>query len=216
MPTDAITRLLLAGILACLIVLVVQGFGGEPPLRGGPLEEGGSGRYDVFSTRAGTPVLIRTDTVTGRVWKLELRGGRDRWVETIEPDAKAAGASASAPPETAPHPAPAPAPSPEPAAGTAPEAGSASPDLATWLEAARKTDLPPDIRIWAITQLGAVGDPRSTEALVAVLSDSDSRVVTAAVAAVASRREDARVAEALAALRAHPDPAVQAALAGLE
>jgi hypothetical protein len=225
MPTDATTRLLLAGILACLIVLVVQGLG-SGPRAGGALEEGGAGRYDVFSTRAGTPVLIRTDTATGRVWKLELRGGRDRWIQLIEPDEKPAGtredaASQAEPVPAAPEPpAPEPAtpsiPAPEPAAAPSPEpAAAAGDDLATYLEAVRKTDLPPDIRIWAVTQLGASDDPRSTEALAGALRDADLRVAAAAVAAVATRRDDPRVAEALAALRASPDPAIQAALAAL-
>jgi hypothetical protein len=228
MQADAITRLLLAGILACLVVLVFQGLGREAPAHGGPLEEGGVGRYDVTSTRAGTPVLIRTDTVSGRVWKLELRGGRDRWIELIEPDAKPSGEhSAAEPPEAAPvapaaPPASAPAspaaqPAPAPPAGSASEPGDASEsDLDTWLEAARKTELPPDIRIWAITQLGGSGDPRSTQALVGALGDPDPRVIAAAVAAVASRRADAGVSEALASLRENPDPAVQAALGALE
>jgi hypothetical protein len=226
MQADVTTRLLLAGILACLIVLVVQGLGREAPAHGGSLEAGGVGRYDVMSTRAGAPVLIRTDTVTGRVWKLELRGGRDRWIELIEPDAKPAGerAEAASPPDPAPAAGAPPAPGSPPAASLtlapadpAPEPADVSgADLDTWLEAARKTDLPTDIRIWAITQLGTSGDPRSTQALVGALRDPEPRVIAAAVAAVASRRADASVSEALASLRENPDPAVQAALGALE
>jgi hypothetical protein len=224
MPTDTTTRLLLAGILACLIVLIVQGLGSEAQ-PGGPLQAGGAGRYDVFSTRAGAPVLIRTDTATGRVWKLELRGGRDRWVELIEPDDEPAGARAGAPAPAQPAPSAPVAPpaevTPAPAAVT-PAPAAAQPgepaghDLDQYLEAARKTGLPPDIRIWAVGQLGRSDDARSTEALVGALGDADPRVIAAAVAAVASRRDEPRVAEALAALRSNPDPGIQAALAVLE
>lgn len=81
MQPDSVTRALLALILICLVILIVQGVseGGFQP---------GWGRYSVTGMRAGAPVLIRTDTVTGQVWKLELRGGGDRWVPFSEPDAE--------------------------------------------------------------------------------------------------------------------------------
>ena len=52
MHTDTLTRLLLVGILLCLIVLVAQGFGS-----GSASGIGGWGRYQVMGMRAGTPVL---------------------------------------------------------------------------------------------------------------------------------------------------------------
>ena len=55
MNQDVTTRLLLLGILLCLIALVVQGFAGSSDV----------GRYTLTGMRAGAPVLIRTDTATG-------------------------------------------------------------------------------------------------------------------------------------------------------
>jgi hypothetical protein len=81
MQPDSVTRALLALILVCLVILIAQGVsdrGFQP----------GWGRYSVTGMRAGAPVLIRTDTVTGQVWKLELRGGGDKWVAFTEPDAE--------------------------------------------------------------------------------------------------------------------------------
>ena len=97
MQTDTATRLLLAGILVCLIVLIVQGYGSGA---------GTPGRYLMMATRAGTPILIRMDTATGRVWKQELRGGRGRWVEFQEPAEEEASETAMAPPESVEAPAP--------------------------------------------------------------------------------------------------------------
>src|SRR5262245_44279305 len=134
MQADSTTRLLLAGILACLIVLIVQGLGSGASLHGAPLEEGGVGRYRVFSTRAGNPLLIRTDTASGRVWRLELRGGRDRWIELIEPDEKPSEPTPDAAAETAPHAAASEATAPTPAGDEAPEpAAGAGHDVDTWL-----------------------------------------------------------------------------------
>jgi len=80
MPSDSATRVLLALILLCLVILVVQGLTDDGGF------DTGWGRYQVTGMRAGAPVLIRTDTVTGKVWKLELRGGGDRWVAFHEPE----------------------------------------------------------------------------------------------------------------------------------
>jgi hypothetical protein len=77
MQSDSVTRLLLAGIFVCLVILVGQG------MRSAGSE--GAGRYSVTGLRAGGPILVRVDTVTGRVWKLELRDASDRWVEFREP-----------------------------------------------------------------------------------------------------------------------------------
>lgn len=87
MQSDAATRILLASILLCLVLLTVQSFiAGRAP-------DPSIGRYSVTGIRAGGPMLVRADRVTGRVWKLELRSASDTWVEFRE----SAGGSAAAP-----------------------------------------------------------------------------------------------------------------------
>jgi hypothetical protein len=86
MQSDAATRILLASILLCLLILVVRGSTGE---RGPEV-----GRYSVTGMRAGGPILVRADSVTGRTWKLELHGSGERWVEFRDAEP---GAAASAP-----------------------------------------------------------------------------------------------------------------------
>jgi hypothetical protein len=215
MQTDTTTRLLLAGILVCLIVLIVQGYGsgaGTVP-----------GRYLMMATRAGTPILIRMDTATGRVWKQELRGGRGRWVEFQEPGEEEAPETAKAPPEPVEAPVPqeariaipreqAPAPA-TPAAGQ--PGASDGTDLENFAKAVRSDHVPVDIRVWAVTQLSRIHEPSSTEILLEALEDEEPRVVTAAIAAVGTRDHDG-VAEALEATRTNLDPAVQAALEAVE
>ncbi len=80
MQSDAATRILLASILLCLVILIVQGFTGA----GLPADQ--IGRYSVTGLRAGGPILVRADSATGRAWKLDLRGGGapDHWVEFRE------------------------------------------------------------------------------------------------------------------------------------
>ena len=78
MQSDPATRILLASILLCLLILVAQGFTGA---RGS-----GVGRYSVTGMRAGGPILVRADSVTGRAWKLDLRAASDRWVEFQDPE----------------------------------------------------------------------------------------------------------------------------------
>ena len=214
MQTDTTTRLLLAGILACLIALIVQGYGSGA----GTLP----GRYLMMATRAGTPILIRMDTATGRVWKQELRGGRGRWVEFQEPGEDAP-ETATAVPEPVEAPAPKAPRTAEPRAQTrapaipaaGPSGSSTGTDLENFVKAVRSDQVPVDIRVWAVTQLGRVDDPHSTEVLLEALEDEESRVVAAAVAAVGSRDHDG-VAEALETVRTNLDPAVQAALVALE
>jgi hypothetical protein len=79
MQPDSVARVLLTLILVCLVIVIVQGMSDRE-------SQPGSGRYSVTGMRAGAPVLIRTDTLTGQVWKLELRGGGDKWVPFTEPD----------------------------------------------------------------------------------------------------------------------------------
>jgi hypothetical protein len=84
MQPDPATRILLAAILACLAILIVQGF--SSPRTG---SDDAIGRYSVTGLRAGGPMLIRTDSVTGKVWKLDLRGDTDAWIEFHEAAASA-------------------------------------------------------------------------------------------------------------------------------
>ncbi|MGE4651952.1 MAG: HEAT repeat domain-containing protein [Myxococcota bacterium] len=67
------------------------------------------------------------------------------------------------------------------------------------------SELPPEIRSWAATQVGQIRTPAAVEALLVVLDDDEIDVVRAAVDALA-QQEDPRAREALVALRAHPDP----------
>jgi hypothetical protein len=90
MQPDSATRILLALILVCLVILIVQGFTGGA-------ERANVGRYDVTGMRVGGPVLVRTDTATGQTWKLELRGGGNTWQEFREPDASATAPAPAAP-----------------------------------------------------------------------------------------------------------------------
>jgi len=213
MNDDSITRLLLLGILLCLIALVAQGFGATASE---------TGRYTITGMRAGAPVLIRTDSVTGETWKLELRGGGGIWEAFLEPgegdpEAQVSSLSDLGRPEPAAPPAAvnearAPAPPREapalqlPPLPARPVEPRPAPPLAdeesidSFLKAAVRDDLPPEIRIWAVGQLGQSDDPRSTEALLAALESGDDAVRSAAAEALEGR-DDPRVAEALAAQR---------------
>jgi hypothetical protein len=79
MNTDLTTRILLAGILVCLALLVLQGMGTRP-------SDAGAGRYqvDVVNSRRGVSIL-RTDTETGQMWRSEDFPGEARWVRLSEP-----------------------------------------------------------------------------------------------------------------------------------
>jgi hypothetical protein len=85
MQPDAATRILLALILLCLVILIVEGFTGRAE------RSDAVGRYSVTGMRAGGPILVRTDSATGQVWKLELRGNAaDSWALFREPDGASA------------------------------------------------------------------------------------------------------------------------------
>jgi hypothetical protein len=86
MQPDPAVRILLGTIVVCLAILIVQGFAG-PRARG---SQDPTGRYSVTGVRAGGPMLVRADTATGRVWKLDLRGEPGTWVEFREPDSASA------------------------------------------------------------------------------------------------------------------------------
>jgi hypothetical protein len=209
MQADSVTRILLSLILVCLVVLVARSFGGDRGL------EAGWGRYSVTGMRAGSPILIRSDTVSGQVWKLELRGGGDRWIPFAEPDASASAREASPapsatetseveiiePPESLID-LELPPPPPRRSAPAAPPD-----DVVTLLEGLENAELPVDIRVWTAEQLAFVDDPRATAALIAALQDPERAVALAALGGLAGR-EDAKIRPALEALRSHPDPEI--------
>jgi hypothetical protein len=73
MNTDLTTRILLAGILLCLAVLVV----------GGGTDRGSdTGRFqvDLKPGKKGETVIIRTDTTTGQVWHSVGFPSETQWV----------------------------------------------------------------------------------------------------------------------------------------
>lgn len=221
MNTDSTTRLLLIGILVCLIALVAQGFGDASST---------AGRYTLTGMRAGAPVLIRTDTATGEVWKLELRGGGGTWELFREPspredaDAESAAADPALPdppmpptsfdddfgdspelpgldqPEQRKGPKvkfarPAARPPARPPAP--PQVATSEQQLDSFLKAAVREDLPSEIRVWSVVQLGTSDDPRSTDALIDALDTKDPKVRAAAIEALEARDADPRVAQAL-------------------
>lgn len=217
MPADNLTRLLLAGILVALIALVVRG---DPEL---PV--GSEGAYQLYSERAGAPILFRIDTRSGRSWKMELRGGGDRWKPILEPDGSAprADALATVPPPRPRAPAPAPTPTARPEDPAAPPAGpdaASAPlpdpenDVALLVGAIGRSEVPIAVRTWSLQRLGLIPDRRATEALLGALDDSDPVIVAAAARSLA-RKQDPRVAPALAKLADHADAAVREAAAAL-
>jgi hypothetical protein len=206
---DRALHVLLGLILVCLVLLVAQGFG--LGVRAG--EDQGS--YRVNLIKAKPTWLMRVDTVTGRVEKLEIPDG-ERWVTLGEPEPDLAGIGgegldqppplAEAPPEPArrmavPRP-PQPAPTPAPAQTEV-----------TALVAALGPDNPREIRTWAAGLLGsyvAEAPETSRPALIEALGDPDASVVVAAARALGRSRDPESLA-ALESLASHPDAKVRAA-----
>lgn len=86
MNADLITRALLAGILLCLALLVFQGTGGAGP-------QPGRFELEILSVRRGSPIVVRTDTATGRSWRLEGFPDAPRWIDMSEPGVAPAASS---------------------------------------------------------------------------------------------------------------------------
>jgi hypothetical protein len=194
---------------------VAQGFGDS------------AGRYTLTGIRAGSPVLIRTDTATGEVWKLELRGGGGTWQRFSEPgagggaehdDSAAATGSRQGPTGPArddelaataelprldePERRRGPKinfarPSPRPTPPPPPRQAPEE-DIESFLDAVTREDLPPEIRVWSVKQVAQSDDPRSTDVLLAALATQDASVRAAVIEALGTR-DDPRVAEALSA-----------------
>lgn len=235
MQSDSLTRLLLVVMAVCLLVLVVRSF------QDGDGNAAGWGRYQVTGMRAGAPVLIRSDTVTGQVWKLELRGGGGKWVAFTEPDAddaddgsqtsarepKSAGAVDTAsvkreiiePPGAPTEPAAIvkprrvrnPQSPPSPVALSAGATGDQ--EIAALRQAITNPELPIDMRVWAAQRLVSIEDPRATKALLEALGDPDAEVAFAAVEAL-NESEDDEVKAAVEKLREAGDDTVRDRLDG--
>ncbi len=225
MQPDSATRALLALILLCLTVLVVRDLRRDGSSDGAHAP--GWGRYQVTGMRAGAPVLIRTDTVTGQVWKLELRGGGNRWRPFLEPEAagEASAATGSAratereivePPgglEAA-------RAELEAARPTLESLGLSRPpqqqrplkpeEVEVFLQALTQTELPSDMRAWAAGQLASVDTPETLQALILATEDDDAAVAAAAAEAL-GQRSDPAARRALEAATAHADPTVREA-----
>ena len=80
MQVDNLTRALLAGILVCLLILLGQGFGrgsaADDPAAASPSPE----RFTVrtIKLQRGLPLLLRSDTATGQIWRMGLMDA-GRW-----------------------------------------------------------------------------------------------------------------------------------------
>jgi len=86
MQIDNLARALLAGILVCLLLLLGQGWSrgsadGDLAAADSPIPE----RFSLRSVRLqrGPPVLLRSDTATGRVWRMGLMDA-GRWEPLVE------------------------------------------------------------------------------------------------------------------------------------
>ena len=217
MDRDPLVRIFLFGILAALVALVARtGESGGVPV-GVPGASGANGRFALDSARAGSPILFRIDTQTGQTWKLELRGGNDRWKPLYEPDEDATEPAGPPGPRAATARIPAPAPPrqryAEPPPPTPPsQPGREGPewDVPLLVYALKDPDQHVDVRIWCAGRLAVIDEPGSTDGLLAVLEDPEPRIVAAALTALKGR-SDPRIAPALRRARGHADAGVQAA-----
>lgn len=172
---NAQVRWLLILILACLLFLVVRN-----------LMRGDTGRFSVVPLRAGSPVIIRTDTATGESWKLELRAGGERWLPI--PDPGAGGIELELPAAAAQ----APSEEPDPQARAL-----ATDEIKALANAILGDELTPDIRIWSVGQLAATPDRRATTALIQLLGAVDEPQLVSLIREALSQRDDPRARQAL-------------------
>ena len=162
-------RWLLILILACLLFLVVRN-----------LVRGDTGRFSVVPLRAGSPVVIRTDTATGESWKLELRAGGERWVPIRD------GGTALELPDAAP------TEEPDPQARAL-----ATDEIKALANAILGDELTPDVRIWSVGQLAATPDRRATTALIQLLEVVDEPQLVSLIREALAQRDDPRARQAL-------------------
>jgi hypothetical protein len=217
MATDLTTRILVTGILLCVLLLLVQRL--RPAGEGAAAEEGPEkGRYQIIQLATQEePVLLRTDTVTGRMWRSEdlLEGAR--WVALAEPPpeeergafdeptaeeqegrVEPPEAAAAMPPEAAP------------AKPPGPEASGSEVSLEL-LTAMLVPDSPPDMQIWAAEQLAQSSSDAAevVPLLLGALEQEDAEVLVAVIEAL-ERRADAAAVAPLRTLLTHPDAQVRA------
>jgi hypothetical protein len=174
---DARVRWLLIGILGCLLFFVVR-----------DVRRGDVGRYSVMPLRAGSPVIVRTDTATGESWKLELRAGGDRWVPIEGPGQVGNWSELETVQGAADPAAAADTPTPRPLA---------TDEIKALANAILGDELTPDIRIWAVGQLAATPDRRATLALVQLLEVVDEPELVALIREALAQRDDPRARQAL-------------------
>ncbi len=198
MGGDRYVRGVLSLMAVCLLVGVAAqlGFlGGEMPAP----EQDRRGPFVVQAIRMSEGLaLLRTDTVSGEVWRFNLKEGED-W-ERIGAAPGASSAAEPGPAVAAPH-------------LPAPGSSSAEETLeARSLADAVTGDRSPDIRAWAAEQLAYVDPSESLAALTTALGDPEPKVVLAAINSLRTAG-DARAAAPLRALLAHPDPELRSAAA---
>ena len=146
----------------------------------------GEPRYSVTPLRAGSPVLIRTDRVTGESWKLELRAGGERWARIPNPGETLKIWEQSPPQVTAPG-----------AAAIPPERKLAGDEIKSLANAILGEELAPDIRMWAVGQLAESPDRRATLALIQLLDTVDDPKLVALIREALKQRDDPRARRAL-------------------
>jgi hypothetical protein len=222
MTTDLTTRILLTGILVCLLLLLVQRLGpaGEGALGARPAGEGAEaqaatrpGRFEIthLATRDGL-VLLRTDTATGRLWQSEDLLEDGRWVAITEPptDAGVEWGDFDEPTSDEEWVEWVESPEAPPAAEPEPELSGYEGDLGL-LAGALSPVSPPDMQIWAAAQLAdSTGDAvQVLQLLLDALQGDDPEVLVAVIGALERRRDPAAVAP-LQTLLTHPDEQVRA------
>jgi hypothetical protein len=166
-------RWLLIGVTAAVVFLLVR-----------DVQRGGAGRFVVAPLRAGSPVLVRTDTATGESWKLELRAGGETWVPLPGPGEAPLAAS----------------PRPAGDTGSPVPRALARDEIKALANAITGDQLAPDIRMWAVGQLAVTQDRRATLALIQLIEVVDDPKLAALIREALAQRDDPSARETLARL----------------
>jgi len=75
MQADSVTRVLLGFIAVCMLLLLVQGARDSGGTAAGEAASAAQGRFKVsVQGLKGGPLLVKTDTVSGQVWRKSLTG----------------------------------------------------------------------------------------------------------------------------------------------
>jgi hypothetical protein len=207
--SDGYSRALLSLITLLLLVIVAQELGLLSGSFGSGRAEEREARFSVVAIRApGGPVLIRTDTATGKVWKRNVRDEQAGWALLEEEPSEAGDESASSGTGASP--------SPQAAGAELKGSAVASPprsekDIEGIVELLK--DPEPDVRVWACQQLGRVAPERALAPLTRALGDPEPQVVIAAIGSL-RKLGDPRALPELGKLSEHPNPDVQTAALG--